>query len=251
MFQQVWGFTHSFAEEQPTGFCCNWLPYSHLIVLFSGRCGSPKFYSPTTKFYFPCSFKLQVVWSLAPQLFLFLWCSWKGYKMAVKYYMGYLYILSLWKKGFLTFHQMGSTSSLLISDGHLWGFLGGSDSKESACNSGVAGYMGLTPRLGRSPGGGHGNPLQYSCLENPMNRGAWQAIVHRVTKSWAWLKWLSTHAQAFFRTCYDGDGQFSLFSIDLHTDFSGGRSRGLVFPSLEEFPTVCSEPHNQRLWCSQ
>ena len=39
------------------------------------------------------------------------------------------------------------------------------------------------PGLGRSPGGGHGNPLQYSCLENPMDRGAWQAMVHRVTES--------------------------------------------------------------------
>ena len=43
--------------------------------------------------------------------------------------------------------------------------------------------MGLIPGLGRSPGGGHGNPLQYSCLENPMERGAWKAIVHRVEKS--------------------------------------------------------------------
>ena len=50
------------------------------------------------------------------------------------------------------------------------------------------------PGLGRSPGGGHGNPLQYSCLENPMDRGAWQATVHRVTKSQTWLKWLSRHA---------------------------------------------------------
>ena len=46
---------------------------------------------------------------------------------------------------------------------------------------------------GRSPGGGHGNPLQYSCLENPMDRGAWWAIVHRITKSWTRLKQLSTH----------------------------------------------------------
>ena len=43
--------------------------------------------------------------------------------------------------------------------------------------------MGLILESGRSPGGGHGNPLQYSCLENPMDRGAWQAIVHRVTES--------------------------------------------------------------------
>ena len=42
---------------------------------------------------------------------------------------------------------------------------------------------GLIPGLGRSPGEGHGNPFQYSCLENPMNRGAWRATVHRVTES--------------------------------------------------------------------
>ena len=40
------------------------------------------------------------------------------------------------------------------------------------------------PGSGRSPGGGHGNPIQYSCLENPMDRGAWQAMVHGITKSW-------------------------------------------------------------------
>ena len=57
---------------------------------------------------------------------------------------------------------------------------GGPDSKESACN---AGDLGLIPGLGRSPGGGHGNPLQYSCLENPMDRGAWWATVHGVAKS--------------------------------------------------------------------
>ena len=46
--------------------------------------------------------------------------------------------------------------------------------------------------VGRSPGGGHGTPLRYSYLENPMDRGSWLAIVHRVTKGRAWLKWLST-----------------------------------------------------------
>ena len=60
------------------------------------------------------------------------------------------------------------------------GFLGGSESKESTCN---AGDLGSIPGLGRSPGEGHGNPLQYSCLENHMDRGAWQATVHGVTKS--------------------------------------------------------------------
>ena len=43
---------------------------------------------------------------------------------------------------------------------------------------------GFDPWVGKSPRGGHGNPLQYSCLENPMDGGAWQAIVHEVTKSW-------------------------------------------------------------------
>ena len=56
----------------------------------------------------------------------------------------------------------------------------GSDSKESACNAGDPGSI---PGSGRSPGEGNGKPLQYSCLENPMDRGAWQATVHRVTKS--------------------------------------------------------------------
>ena len=59
-------------------------------------------------------------------------------------------------------------------------FPGGSDGKESACN---AGDLDSIPRLGRSPGEGNGNPLQYSCLENPMNREAWWAAVHGVTKS--------------------------------------------------------------------
>ena len=48
--------------------------------------------------------------------------------------------------------------------------------------------MGLIPGSGRCPGGGHGNPLQYSCLENSMDRGAWQATVHAVSKSWTQLK---------------------------------------------------------------
>ena len=54
--------------------------------------------------------------------------------------------------------------------------------KESTCNEGDAGDLGSVPGLGRSPGGGHGNPLQYPCLENPMDRGAWWAIVHGVEK---------------------------------------------------------------------
>ena len=57
---------------------------------------------------------------------------------------------------------------------------GGSHGKESACN---VGNLGSVPGLGRSPGEGNGNPLQYSCLENPIGRGAWWATVHVVTHS--------------------------------------------------------------------
>ena len=55
--------------------------------------------------------------------------------------------------------------------------------KNPPTNAGDIRDMGLIPGLGRSPRGGHGNPLQYSCLENPMDRGAWRAMVHGVTKS--------------------------------------------------------------------
>ena len=71
------------------------------------------------------------------------------------------------------------------------GFLGfpcGSDGKEFVCN---AGDLGSIPGLGRSPGGGHGNLLQYTCLENPMSRRAWWATVHGVAKS-DMTEWLST-----------------------------------------------------------
>ena len=60
-----------------------------------------------------------------------------------------------------------------------WGLVSGSDGKESTCS---AGDPGLIPVLGRSPGEGNGSPLQYSCLENPPDRGAWRATVHGVTK---------------------------------------------------------------------
>ena len=61
----------------------------------------------------------------------------------------------------------------------LYSIPGGSDGKESACNERD---LSLILGLGKSPGGGHGNPFQYSCLENPMDRGAWPATVHGVTK---------------------------------------------------------------------
>ena len=69
------------------------------------------------------------------------------------------------------------------------GFPGGSDGKESACNARDAG---LIPGLGRSPGEGNGYPLQYSCLENPMGRGAWWAAIYGVAQSRTQLKRLSS-----------------------------------------------------------
>ena len=63
----------------------------------------------------------------------------------------------------------------------LFGFPGGSDGKEFACN---AEDQGSVPGCVRSPGEENGGPLQYSCLENSMERGAWRATVHGVTKSW-------------------------------------------------------------------
>ena len=127
---------------------------------------------------------------------------------------------------------------------------GGSDGKKSACNVGDPGSIsglrrshgerngsqsvlvvknlpvnagdlrdaGLIPGSGRSPGGGHDNPLQYSCLENPMDRGVWQATVHRVMKSQIWLKWLSTHTLR-----YPGKNSKLLLTLDLQLYYNISR----------------------------
>ena len=71
--------------------------------------------------------------------------------------------------------------------------------KESACNAGDLGWI---PGSGRSPGEGNGNPLQYSCLENPMDRGAWWATAHGVARSWTRLN--DFHTQSFL-----GEGDFA------------------------------------------
>ena len=66
--------------------------------------------------------------------------------------------------------------------GVLQGFPGGAGGKEPACQSRRRRDVGSIPASERSPEGGHSNPLQYSCLENPMDRGAWQAMIHGVTR---------------------------------------------------------------------
>ena len=73
------------------------------------------------------------------------------------------------------------------------GFPGGSVINNSPANAGDTGDVGLIPGLRRSPGGRHGNPLQYSCLENPKDRGAWQATVLRVARELDTSSQLSMH----------------------------------------------------------
>ena len=72
----------------------------------------------------------------------------------------------------------------IATSGILVGFPGGSEGKASACS---AGDLGSIPGSGRSPGEGNGNPLEYFCLENSMDGGAWWATVHGVAKSWTRL----------------------------------------------------------------
>ena len=79
----------------------------------------------------------------------------------------------------------------------MYSFPGGSVVKNPPANAEDAGDTGLIPGLGRPPGGENGNPFQYSCLENPMDRGAWRATVHRVAKSWIGLT-DRTHMHAMY-----------------------------------------------------
>ena len=87
---------------------------------------------------------------------------------------------SLWWHLSLHFMHSFLLIGQLCSVYYVLGFPGGSDSQESAYN---LGDLGSSPGLGRSRGRGNGYPLQYTCLENPMHRGAWRGTVHGVTKS--------------------------------------------------------------------
>ena len=83
------------------------------------------------------------------------------------------------------------------------GFPGGSVVKNLPANAAEARDTGSIPGLGRSPGGGNGNPLQYSCLENSMDTGAWWAAVHGVTKSWTELSTnICMYACTYFNQYY-------------------------------------------------
>ena len=94
-------------------------------------------------------------------------------------------------------------------------------------NAGDKRDSGSIPGLGRSPGGGHGNPLQYSCLENPMDRGAWWATVHGVAKIQTWLKQLSMH------TC---KLRAASLSVAIHSDRA---SSDCALPLCKIEPPLC------------
>ena len=94
---------------------------------------------------------------------------------------------------------------------HQRGFLGGSDGKESACN---VGDLGLIPGLGRFLGEGNGDPPQYSCLENSMDRGAWRATAHGVAKSRTLLSNFHslTHSLTHSHSCHQHPHQSDAFT---------------------------------------
>ena len=88
------------------------------------------------------------------------------------------------EKGDSHFFVVVNSAILSLVRGLPWWLI----SKEYACNAGAVGGVGSIPGSGRSPRGGHDNPLQYSCLENPLDKGAWRAVACSVAKSWTRLK---------------------------------------------------------------
>ena len=125
--------------------------------------------------------------------------------------------------------------------------LGGSDGKESACS---AGDLGSIPGSRRSPGEGKGYPLQYSCLENRRDRGAWWATAHGVAKSWTPLKWLITPTDThfhFYSVCLF-QISYSLFQCYLYI-FITLRLSNIILnlftncPIIFIFFSVCSSKH--------
>ena len=123
------------------------------------------------------------------------------------------------------------------------GFRGGSAGKESAYN---AGDLCSIPGLGRSPGEGNDNPLQYSCLENPMDRGAWRAIVHGVTKSWTWLSdftkevsnYLSTTKSSWIGKLFDSTYHNFQLCLSVYITALPFLSSVTFFPVGYVWPTV-------------
>ena len=122
-------------------------------------------------------------------------------------------------------------SSVLICRG----FPGGASGKEPTCQGSGPRRCQFGLWVGRSPGGGHGDPLQYPCLEDPMDRGTWWAVVHGIAKSRAWLERLSTHALTFwpalhlreFFLLFPGRITFCVSYLPRAPSQEAGPSRGL------------------------
>ena len=98
--------------------------------------------------------------------------------------------------------------------------------KEPACSAGDAGS---TPGSGKSPGGGHGNPLQYFHLESSMDRGAWWTTVYRLTKSWTRLKCLSTHTHRDTHTITNNHKHNDIKQYKILSYFSGDKNFNISF----------------------
>ena len=113
------------------------------------------------------------------------------------------------------------------------GFLGGTSGKESAyqCRRRI-------PGSGRSPGGGNGNPLQDSCLDNTTDRGAWQPTVYGVANSQTWLRWLCTHACTLWH-CFD-----CVTSLTLATGLHSSTLENLWWQTLGVEPSVGKPEQN-------
>ena len=107
-------------------------------------------------------------------------------------------------------------------------------------NSGDIRGLGLIPVSGRSAGGGHSIPIQYSCLGNPMDRGAWRATVHGVTKSWTWLKQLSNTNRVTDKICMQTLSTIKLFLKIASKAHSTGVQRGITTISFMGIKTSLS-----------
>ena len=114
-------------------------------------------------------FSRQKYWSRLP-------CSSPGESSWCRDWISVPYVSCTGRRVLYYLHHLGSPYKSIIKNKYRFG---GSDNKVSACNTGV---LGSIPRSGRSPGEGNGNPLQYSCLENPMDTGAGRATVHEVAR---------------------------------------------------------------------
>ena len=139
----------------------------------------------------------------------------------------------LWLLMFYRFLEP-SFISLGLHSHFIEGFPGGLGVKNPFANAGDERDWVLIPGLGKSPGGGHGNPLQYSCLENPLDIGAWWATVHRLSKGRAWLKWPSS-SSTIFLFIYGCAG-----SLLLHGLFSTCVKWGLL-SSCSVWASLCSD----------